>query len=64
MGKNNTACRGFSSKAMRDYRIEKLKKTLNRKQNQICEAFSRARAATALSRMGHHDLARKMMLKD
>jgi len=35
MGKNNTACRGFSSKAMRDYRIEKLKKTLNRKQNQV-----------------------------
>jgi len=31
---------------------------------EICEAFSRARAATALSRMGHHDLARKMMLKD
>lgn len=34
MGKNNTGCRGFSSKARRDFRIEKLKKTLNRKQNQ------------------------------
>lgn len=31
---------------------------------EMCEAFSRARAAAALSRMGHHDLARKMMLKD
>lgn len=35
MGKNNTACRGFSSKARRDFRIEKLKKTLNRKHNQL-----------------------------
>ncbi len=30
----------------------------------ICEGFSRARAAAELSRLGHHDLARKMMLKD
>ncbi len=34
MGKNNTANRGFGSKAKRDFRIEKFKKTLNRKQNQ------------------------------
>ena len=30
----------------------------------IFDGFARARAATYLSRMGRHDLAREIMLKD
>ena len=30
----------------------------------VADGFARARAATQLSRMGRHDLARQLMLRD
>lgn len=33
MGKNNTNSRGFSSNTLRKFKIEMLKKSINRKQN-------------------------------
>ncbi len=34
MGKNNTSGRGFSSRSMRQFRIDDYRKTLNRQKNQ------------------------------